>query len=719
MRTLARADREECSGYTAALGEISRGILRPPQEPYTYWAVAVVARAMGLDHCALFLHLPGSRAMSLSAGTGWPAGSVGRARLAVNPRHQVGHSLTHRIAVIVDDLHADRRFRVPRLLQPYRFGSALAVPVPGPHHALGVLAAYCLQTGRFGTQDKDFLQAAAAILAGAGDAGAGQTKPNGRKPNDARSTRAPRRSNRSLDGELARQHPEQDTLRDRLTRLEAAVRGSNDGLWDATIPPGQPWHLPHTQVWYSPRFKELLGYGEGELQDGLESWAARLHPEDRERVFDAVARHIDQRVPYDTEYRLLTRSGEYRWFHARGQAVWDADGRMVRMAGTLRDINQSKGMEVAIEAYLRYLEAMHQISEAIAQTSEIGRMLQEVVHRIRLIFDSDRAWLLHPCDPEASWAVPVEDTRPEYPGASQLAGGLPIDDSAAEVARAALEAQEPVVYGPENPFPPNAPWRERFSIQSQIDIAVRPRYGKAWLLGMHQCSHARVWTLEDRHLFRDISFRLADALNHLLLCHDLQQSETRYRCLFETSVDGIYVIAPDGRFVDVNTAFCQMLGYDGRDAFLAAQGEHHDYFRALRTRRDTALTKGVHTRLTRTDGTHLWVETRVQPIRDAGGKVVFYQGIARDVTEAKQAEEVLRESESKFRALAETVPASVCFHRGGQVLYANSAATALTGYSASELQSVDFTEIVHPDFQEPRKERGAGLRRGRSAHFPA
>lgn len=131
-------------------------------------------------------------------------------------------------------------------------------------------------------------------------------------------------------------------------RLELVIRGSNDGFWDGQVLPGEPWSSPRTPVWWSPRVKAMLGYTDEEFPDVLESWASRLHPEDVDRVFAALTAHIERRDPYDVEYRLLTKGGEYGWFRARGQAIWDEAGRITRMAGSLQCVTDRKRAENAL-----------------------------------------------------------------------------------------------------------------------------------------------------------------------------------------------------------------------------------------------------------------------------------------------------------------------------------------------------------------------------------
>jgi len=131
-------------------------------------------------------------------------------------------------------------------------------------------------------------------------------------------------------------------------RLELVIQGSNDGFWDGRVLPDEPWSSPRTPVWWSPRVKTMLGYTDEEFPDVLESWASRLHPDDRDRVFAALTAHIERRDPYDIEYRLLTKGGEYGWFRARGQAIWDETGRMTRMAGSLQCVTDRKLAEDAL-----------------------------------------------------------------------------------------------------------------------------------------------------------------------------------------------------------------------------------------------------------------------------------------------------------------------------------------------------------------------------------
>ncbi len=124
-------------------------------------------------------------------------------------------------------------------------------------------------------------------------------------------------------------------------RYTLAVRGSNDGLWD--------WEVPSDRVEFSPRFKALLGYEDYEMANRFDEFSKRLHPDDFDPTMAAVQAHLEEGVPYDVEYRLKHKDGEYRWFRARGLAVRDDEEKPTRMAGSISDITTRKRTEKELE----------------------------------------------------------------------------------------------------------------------------------------------------------------------------------------------------------------------------------------------------------------------------------------------------------------------------------------------------------------------------------
>ena len=118
-------------------------------------------------------------------------------------------------------------------------------------------------------------------------------------------------------------------------RYAVAVRGANDGLWD--------WNIATNEVYWSPRWKALLGYEEQEIGTNPDEWLSRVHHEDAARVKDTLNAYLERGSGhYDSEHRLLHRNGTYRWMRCRGAAVTDGSGRATRLAGSLSDITDAK-----------------------------------------------------------------------------------------------------------------------------------------------------------------------------------------------------------------------------------------------------------------------------------------------------------------------------------------------------------------------------------------
>jgi PAS domain S-box-containing protein len=166
-------------------------------------------------------------------------------------------------------------------------------------------------------------------------------------------------------------------LRASMERFDLAVRGSRDGIWDAWVVADDPFN-PCNAIFYSKRFKELLGFDDQEFEDVIGSWSSRLHPDDRDRVFEALRAHLEQRVPYDIEYRMFTKSNECRWFAARGDALWNERGSPVRMSGSFSDITLRK-----------------QAEEGLREGQERFRQLTENIREVFWLSDPDKMQMLY------------------------------------------------------------------------------------------------------------------------------------------------------------------------------------------------------------------------------------------------------------------------------------------------------------------------------------
>ncbi len=140
--------------------------------------------------------------------------------------------------------------------------------------------------------------------------------------------------NARIRTQLLRKRMDQ-ALRESEERYALAARGANDGLWD--------WDLRTQQIYFSPRWKGMLGYQESEIRNHPEEWFNRVHPEDVDQVKKDIVSHLTGETPhYEREYRMLHRDGTFHWMLSRGLVFRDAAGNPSRMAGSQTDITVGK-----------------------------------------------------------------------------------------------------------------------------------------------------------------------------------------------------------------------------------------------------------------------------------------------------------------------------------------------------------------------------------------
>ncbi len=183
-------------------------------------------------------------------------------------------------------------------------------------------------------------------------------------------------------------------LRESEERWQLAVAGSNEGAWD--------WDILTGTLWFSPRWKSILGYAENEIEHTRAAWTALVHPEDRERLNTAMNRHLVQETDhFECEHRMLRKDSSWSWVLARGKAHFSTTGHPVRMLGTHTDINKRKQIEEELRRAKDEAEAADRAkSDFLAVMShEIRTPMNGVIGFTNLLLDTSltaeqRDWLL-------------------------------------------------------------------------------------------------------------------------------------------------------------------------------------------------------------------------------------------------------------------------------------------------------------------------------------
>ncbi|MEK7708586.1 MAG: PAS domain S-box protein [Pseudomonadota bacterium] len=140
----------------------------------------------------------------------------------------------------------------------------------------------------------------------------------------------------------------EEDLRHSEERMRLVLNATNDGIWD--------WNPITHEDYLSPRWKEIVGYQEDELPSIDSVFFELIHPDDKASVVQAITNHFEKHAPYRVEMRLRHKNGSYRWVLSRGEAVRDADGKAVRMVGSITDITDLKQAEENLKVLNEQLE---------------------------------------------------------------------------------------------------------------------------------------------------------------------------------------------------------------------------------------------------------------------------------------------------------------------------------------------------------------------------
>lgn len=152
---------------------------------------------------------------------------------------------------------------------------------------------------------------------------------------------------------------------------------TQDGLWN--------WNPKNNDIYFSPRWKEMLGYKDHELKNDFSEWLSRIHPDDKEQVEKDVQIHLSGKSEfYVNEHRLRCKDGSYKWILARGKALFNENNEAYKMSGFHTDITQRKKLEEQLFGLRESLSQKldHEISKQakLSNTnSELEKQLQEEI----------------------------------------------------------------------------------------------------------------------------------------------------------------------------------------------------------------------------------------------------------------------------------------------------------------------------------------------------
>ncbi|MEO8232673.1 MAG: PAS domain S-box protein, partial [Ignavibacteriota bacterium] len=379
------------------------------------------------------------------------------------------------------------------------------------------------------------------------------------------------------------------------------------------------WDIKQKLDWYGD-IDGIMGYTPGGYPRTIEGWAMTIHPDDKDRIMEALEDHLKVKTPYSVEYRVRKKDGEWRWWSARGSALRDEQGKPYKMIGSITDISERKKAEES-------LSESYQIIEGIINSIPVR------------VFWKDRDLNYLGCNKlfaqDAGFTNPKEiigkdDYQMGWSEQAELYGDD--DRKIIESGESKLNIEEPQT----------TPEGNDISLLTS-KIPLRNSVGEIiGVLGTY------IDITERKHAEEEI-----------------QKSNEQFKMVWNGSIDGMRIMDENGTIILVNDAFCNMVGLTRNQL----EGHHFSvlFHKSMDETSDLNeknpkteiyklrfLENKIEPKFERElylwDGRKVWFEVTNAYMEIAGGKSVLLS-IFRDITERKQAELIIQQQNNRLKEL--------------------------------------------------------------------
>ncbi len=516
---------------------------------------------------------------------------------------------------------------------------------------------------------------------------------------------------------LVRDITERKLAERRFQELEAHFHGLVDAA-AATIFILQDEHF----VEVNRAAEELTGYSREELLSM--HFLQVVHPDFRELVGSRTAsRFHGADPPRRYEFKILRKDGQERWIDLTvGRTLFNGRPALI---DSVWDITEKKAAEARLAQQNRLYRTLSAINQMLVRTGTSEAVLRESCRILAREAGYPLACALLRDTATGRWQAVVQAGT-----ASAFCSLAGCSGAGCPVMEALLPREDPIVIIQDSQTDPlYAPWREAARASALGAVAILPLRQQGELCGVFTLYTSQGETLgpEERVLLAELAGDLEYALAAFSERQKREEAEAalrerqeRLRLLFERNVAGVFRTTPSGRILECNDGLAKIFGAASAEEMMRHSAQEiffhpEDRTAFLAELREKGRVTNLQWLCRRLDGSPVWILENASLVEDPRYDEPVLEGTMIDITALKAAEEEIRESEARFKTLAETSAAGILVFQEDHFIYANGSALEIAEASFDEIRSMPFWEAVHPRFRDQVRELGRACLAGEFA----
>ncbi|MGA9378783.1 MAG: PAS domain S-box protein, partial [Phormidium sp.] len=450
-------------------------------------------------------------------------------------------------------------------------------------------------------------------------------------------------------------------VQESIESLTMATGAAEIGIWK--------WNLVTGKIRCSPEHDSLFGLLPGTFDGKYETFAAYLHPDDKEAVNQALQQAIANHRVYHQEFRIVWPDGSIHWIEGKGHAFYNEAGQPMLMTGIVTAIDDRKQTQSLLEKQFEQQCLVMEINRRIRTSLNLTETLQISVDEIRRLLKTDRV-IVFQFSPEWRGTVLIESVGTEWTAILSTEIYDPcFGENYVELYKQGLITVNSDIYQAEIELC-HLQLLANFQVRANLVVPIIKEDQLWGLLIAHHCQSPRQWQTSEIDLMQQLAAQVSIAIQQSELFAKLQaeleerkqieaslrKSELRYRCLVYASAQIVWHNDPEGRSICTPEFWTEVTGHPAAEflesgwlSYIHPDDRHHSAQKWMESCTNGTIYE-IEYRIRLRDGTYRHFIARGVPIFDANGEITEWIGASIDITERKQAQIALEQINAELEA---------------------------------------------------------------------